>query len=102
MWTRQKKKSPIGRLVVPVIAIAFFAYFGFHAVHGDYGLNSKMQLEHKAMQLRAELSQLVEKRERLERRVLLMSNKTLDKDMLDEQARLLLNVARPDEIIIYR
>lgn len=102
MWTRQKRKSPIGRLVVPTIAVAFFLYFGFHAVHGTYGLNSKMYLEHRAMELRADLTELVRERKALEKRVLLMDGKTLDRDMLDERARELLGVARPDEIIIYR
>lgn len=102
MWTRQYRKSPVGRLVVPVIATAFFVYFGFHAVHGDYGLNSKMQLEHRAMELRAELDELSEQRAALEKKVRLMSQATLERDMLDERARAMLNVSRPDEITIYR
>jgi cell division protein FtsB len=102
MWTRQKKKSPVGRLVVPTIAVAFFSYFGFHAVHGSYGLNSRMHLEHRTMQLEARLDELVEDRQMLERQVRLLSSATLERDMLDERARALLNVSRSDEITIYR
>ncbi|WP_099867741.1 FtsB family cell division protein [Pararhizobium haloflavum] len=102
MWTRQKKKSPIGRLVVPAIAIAFFTYFGFHAVHGAFGLNSKMHLEHRSMQLEAKLADLVEQRKQMERRVALLDSATLERDMLDQQARALLNVSRDNEITIYR
>lgn len=102
MWTRQKKKSPLGRFVVPAIAVAFFTYFGFHAVHGHFGLNSRMHLEHRAMQLSAQLDDLVDERKRLEKRVQLLSNGTLERDMLDERARFLLNLSRDDEITIYR
>jgi cell division protein FtsB len=38
----------------------------------------------------------------LERRVQLMHDGTLEKDMLDEQARKNLNLAQSDEIIIMR
>jgi cell division protein FtsB len=102
MSTRQKRKSKLSRLIIPAVAISFFAYFGFHAVHGAYGLNAKMHLEHRAMELRAQLSEIVAEREALEKRVALLDNTTLERDMLDERARDLLNVARPDEIVIYR
>lgn len=102
MWTRQKKKSRIGRLAVPAVALAFFTYFGFHAVHGAYGLNAKMQLEHRTMELRAELDELIEQRQALEKRVQLLDSDTLERDMLDERARAMLNVSREDEITIYK
>ena len=102
MSTRQKKKSKLGRLIVPAAATVFFAYFGYHAVHGEYGLNAKMHLEHRAMELKAKLADLVEEREAMEKRVSLLENATLERDMLDERARAMLNVARPDEIVIYR
>ena len=41
-----------------------------------------------------------ERRVALERRVQLLHDGTLEKDMLDEQARRALNVARPDEVIV--
>ena len=102
MWTRQKKKSYRGRLIVPVLSVAFLTYFGFHAVHGDYGLNSKMHLERRAMELEADLAALTAERVALETRVGLMQRSKLERDMLDERARALLNVSRPDEIVIYR
>lgn|SRR5690606_9143786 len=102
MWTRQHKTRNTGRLIVPAIAVVFLSYFGFHAYHGKYGIYSKYRLEAQAAQLEARLEALKETRTELEHRVRLLHDGTLEKDMLDEQARRALNVARKDEVIIYR
>ena len=47
------------------------------------------------------LAETTAERRRLERRVALLRADGLDMDMLDEQARSSLGVARTDEIIIY-
>jgi cell division protein FtsB len=102
MWTRQHKRRNTGRLIVPSIAILFLAYFGFHAYHGEYGLYAKYRLEARAGDLEKQLAALTEQRELLEHRVALLHDGTLEKDMLDEQARRELNLAQEDEVIIYR
>jgi hypothetical protein len=38
MWTKHHKKKKIGRFVIPAMAVAFLSYFGYHCIHGDYGL----------------------------------------------------------------
>ena len=40
MWTRHHKKKKIGRLILPAVTIAFLSYFGYHSIHGDYGLRA--------------------------------------------------------------
>lgn len=102
MRTKHRRISNRGRLVVPCLAAAFLSYFGFHAVNGELGLNSKLQLELQRERLTKRLASLVETRKELERRTALLQDGTIEKDMLDEQARALLDVARPDEIVIYR
>jgi cell division protein FtsB len=102
MWTRQHKKRNTGRLIVPAISAAFLSYFGFHAFHGEFGIYSKYQYEARAVELGAQLVSLREQRSELERRVQLLHDGTLERDMLDEQARRALNMSRPDEITIMR
>ena len=102
MWTRQYKKRRIGRLIVPALTIAFLGYFGFHAFNGEYGIYAKYQFEARAAVLEAELERVKAQRAELERRVRLLHDGTLEKDMLDEQARRALNLAHPDEVIILR
>ncbi|MGQ2919985.1 MAG: septum formation initiator family protein, partial [Agrobacterium sp.] len=45
MWTRHHKKRRFGRLIVPAITIAFLSYFGYHSIHGDFGLQATERLE---------------------------------------------------------
>ncbi len=49
----------------------------------------------------ARLSELVAKRKTLEREVALMSDGSLERDILDEKARFSLNMSRADEIVIF-
>ena len=100
MWTRHHKNRNTGRLIVPAISALFLAYFGFHAYHGEFGINSKYQLEAQTVALQAQLDAIKARRIELERRVRLMHDGTLEKDMLDEQARKALNLSQADEITI--
>lgn len=100
MWTRHHKNRNTGRLIVPAISALFLAYFGFHAFHGEFGIYSKYQLEARAVELQADLDKIKAERIELERRVQLMHDGTLEKDMLDEQARRALNLSHADEITI--
>ncbi|QPC93162.1 septum formation initiator family protein [Mesorhizobium sp. INR15] len=100
MWTRQHKQRNTGRLIIPSLCVAFLAYFGFHAYHGEFGIYSKYRLEAQTAELQGELDAVKARRVELERRVRLMHDGTLEKDMLDEQARRALNVSQADEITI--
>lgn len=102
MWTKQHKKRHLGRLVTPVLAACFFSYFGYHTVHGDLGLDATKDFERRRVERAAELAGLVKQRQELERQVSLMSDGTLEKDILDEKARYSLNVSRGDEIVLFK
>jgi cell division protein FtsB len=102
MWTKQHKKRYLGHFVTPIIAIAFCSYFGYHSIHGELGLNATKEFEARRIEREAELADLVKVRTGLERQVALMSDGSLEKDMLDEKARYSLNVSRSDEIVIFK
>ena len=102
MWTRQHKQRNTGRLIVPAVSALFLAYFGFHAYHGEFGIYSKYLYEAQAVVLQARLDAVKAQRVGMERRVQLLQDGTLEKDMLDEQARRALNLSKPDEIVIMR
>ncbi|QRM55432.1 septum formation initiator family protein [Sinorhizobium sp. BG8] len=101
MWTKHHKKRKLGRLVLPVITVAFLGYFGYHSIHGDYGLNAMEEFERQRIERQARVDVLVDQRQRLEKEVALMSNGSLERDMLDEKARFALNMSRSDEIVIF-
>jgi cell division protein FtsB len=92
MWTRHHKKKKYGRFALPAVTIAFLSYFGYHSVHGDYGLKAGQQFDRLQVARSAELDKLVKQRMQLEKEVSLLS---------DEKARYQLNMSRPDEIVIF-
>ncbi|OBQ96072.1 septum formation initiator family protein [Mesorhizobium sp. AA23] len=100
MWTRQHKQRNTGKLIVPSLCVLFLAYFGFHAYHGEFGIYSKYRLQAQAAELQTQLDAVKARRIDFERRVQLMHEGTLEKDMLDEQARKALNLSHPGEITI--
>jgi cell division protein FtsB len=102
MWTRHRKRRNYGRLIVPAISIMFLSYFGYHSVHGGYGLIAQQKLEADRIQLKAELNAIQAQRQALEKRAMLLKDGSIEKDMLDAEARRALNVVRPDEIVILR
>jgi cell division protein FtsB len=102
MWTRQRKSRRYGSLIVPAITALVLTYFGYHAFHGDYGINAARQLEMRTAELEQELAGLRADRARLEHRIALLRDGSLERDMVDEHARRVLNVAHPDELVIYR
>ena len=100
MWTRHHKQRNTGRLIMPAVATAFLAYFGFHAYHGEYGILSKYHTEVRIAALHATLDTTAEQRKELERRVQLLHDGTIEKDMLDEYARRALDYSQPQELTI--
>lgn len=102
MWTRQRKSRRHGALIVPAIAVVFISYFGYHAFHGDYGIHAAKKLADRAEALRVELAEVRAERADMERRLAMLRDGTIERDMLDEHARRALNVAREDEVVIYR
>lgn len=101
MWTRHHKRRNTGRLIVPAITGLFLAYFGFHAYHGEYGIYAKYRLEARIAEAEKRLDALSQTRSALEHRIALLQDGTLEKDMLDEQARRALNLAGENEVVIF-
>lgn len=100
MWTRQHKQRNTGRLIIPALCAVFVTYFGYHAYHGEFGITSRYRLQAEAVDLQAQLDAVRTRRIDMERRVQLMHDGTIEKDMLDEQARSALSLSRADEITI--
>lgn len=100
--TRQRKQSFLRRLVTPAIAIAALGYFGFHAMSGELGMVGRAMIERQVSELEGELAVLTAERQELSARVSLLRPESLDPDMLDERARLNLNLVHPDELVVLR
>ena len=102
MWTRQHRKNSHARLVMPALAAMFLAYFGFHLVNGTYGLLAKSAFEEERSRLEAELATQSGERVALERRIALLRDGSIERDMLDEQIRRALYYAGPSDLVVLR
>lgn len=96
-----RKRPPVGDLIFYGLCLLAGFYFAFAAIQGDYGVVRQVQIT-------AEREALVKERDRLKGEAAHMTNLTrrmsdeyLDLDLLDQQARDILGLARSDEIIIH-
>jgi cell division protein FtsB len=90
----------MGLFIYSLIAFGLGAYFTFAAVQGDYGLFRRAEIEAETDTLRAQLQDLSVQVARMENLTLRLSDDFLDIDLLDQQARDVLGLLRPDEIVI--
>ncbi len=89
------------QILAPVIFATLFGYFGYHLVNGDRGLLAMAHLQREVMIADQNLAEAQATQKIWERRVSELRNQSLDPDMLDERARVLLNYAKKDDIIIF-
>ena len=82
------------RLTMPILLLAIAAlvigYFGVNAYSGNHGLRAKQDLDQEIARLGGELETLRAERVKWERRVSLLKPESIDPDMLDERARVML------------
>jgi len=102
MSTRQRKRSFLGKLPLPVALVCALGYFGYHLVNGDLGMRARTEIEAKRAALAASLESLSAERARLEGRVALLRPESIDPDLADERARAQLDVVHADEIVVFR
>ena len=75
-------------------------YFTYSTFQGQYGLFNKFKYDSREQILLEELKLVNVKVTKLEKKVNRLSNDYLDLELLDQQARKLLGMAKPNEIII--
>ena len=91
----------IGRVLGPLAAIGAVVYFGYHGVLGERGVLTWMALKQEIEHTRTAVAMSEAERDRLAHRVSLLRPESLDRDMLDERARLVLNMMHPDEVLVF-
>ena len=89
------------QILAPIIFATVFGYFGYHLVNGDRGLLAMVNLQREVLVAEQNLAEAETTRKIWERRVAALRNQSLDPDMLDERARVLLNFSRKDDIVIF-
>jgi len=91
------------QIVTPAAYIALIGVivvFAHSGLQSDHGLAAFREAGSEERRLTAELTALKADRAQLDNRVLRLSDRFLDLDLLDERARLILGMVRRDELII--
>lgn len=88
-------------MIGPMIGLSAVAYFAYHTVEGERGVLSWIQMKNQILDAELHLARVSSERQTIEHRVLLLRPDHLDPDMLEERARIMLNMGRDDEIVVF-
>lgn len=77
-----------------------FIYFIFHAISGENGLRAYLVTKNQLKKQTEKLEKIEKALISLKRNVKLLSNESLDLDLLEERCRVILNYNSPDDVIV--
>ncbi len=96
----QELRGRARHIVWPVLCACLIIYAGYHALQGDRGLKAWSALNQKIVDAKAKRATATDTRKRLELRVSMLRERSLDLDLLEERARWTLNLSRRGDIVI--
>jgi cell division protein FtsB len=100
MVVRTRLRSVLIPLVLFCVSGAAGSYFVWHAQNGERGIKAKLVYKEEIRALTADRDSLVAERKRWERRIEMMQAEQVDRDLLEEEARLLLGRAGKTDLLI--
>ncbi len=100
MVTRMRFRRFVLPLALYAVTAAVVSYFSYHAYHGNRGLHAKREYKERIAQLKDEMEQVTSEKTALERRVSLMRSEHVERDLLEERARVILNNAHKNDVIV--
>ena len=100
MVRKTKLRAASLQLALWALIGSLIAYFGYHGVHGDRGLRAHRTFEAEIASLNEELAGLEAERRKLEARVARFEPNSVDRDILEEQARGNLGWIHPNDRVI--
>jgi cell division protein FtsB len=100
MVTRRRLRSVLTALGLYFGAALLIGYFGVNAYTGNHGLVARQGLDLQIARLEQERNALRDERLQWQRRVALLSSESLDPDILDERARVLLDYVDERDLVL--
>jgi cell division protein FtsB len=82
------------------LAWSFAAYFMHAAQTGDRGLVAKAEAKARTEAIAVKIAEARAERQAWERRVSQLSGPEIDRDLLDERQRAMLNTVHPNDVVI--
>jgi cell division protein FtsB len=93
-------KTKLRAIAPPAIFLAITYYFGWNAIHGKSGLEAQSVQQAQLAQAQQSFAQVDAQRTQWETKVSDLSSQSVVPDMLDAQARRVLNLANPNDLVI--
>ena len=84
----------------PALGALVVAYFVYGTVQGDRGLFAYISMSQEVVRANTALDELRRTRHGLEQRVARLRPESLDLDLLEERARVVLDYVNPDDFIL--
>ncbi len=100
MVIRRGIRSIVITLALYLVSGAAVSYFLFHAQHGARGLEARGELKDALAIQEAELAGLTAERKLWEQRLTLVRDESVDRDLLEEQARSTLGRIHKNDVIL--
>ncbi len=93
-------KHRLRAMAFPAIFLAITCYFGWNAIHGKSGLEAQAVQRAELAQAQQDFTAVDAQRAQWETRIASLSSQSVAPDMLDDQARQVLNLANPNDLVI--
>ena len=98
-------RSRVRAIFIPLFFYAVLgsasAYLLKNASEGQHGAEAQVAFEWESAGLKAQLADLEDQRERWRHRVDSLRNESIDRDLLEQEARARLNRVAKDEVLIF-
>lgn len=98
-------RTRLRAILIPVVLYAVSGavgyYFLWHVQHGQRGLEAKIAFKTNLRALQLELADLKAEHKGWDRRVSMMQTDAVNRDLLEEEARLELGRIQKDELLVY-
>src|SRR4051794_4788430 len=98
-------RSRVRAILIPLFFYAVLggasAYLIKNGSEGQNGAAARVAFDRESADLKAQLATLQDQRERWRRRVESLRNESIDRDLLEQEARARLNRVAKDEVLIF-
>ena len=101
MVVRTRLRSLLLPLALYCVSGGIVGYFLWHASNGDRGLKVNGEYEKSIALLQTQLAATKAERAQWQHRIALMQGNALDRDLLEEQARVTLDRVDKDDLVIF-
>jgi cell division protein FtsB len=93
-------KNRLRAMIPPVIFLGITWYFAWNAMHGTRGLEAQRVQVAELAKAEAEFTAIDAQRAEWETRIATLNGESVARDMLDSEARLVLNLADPADLVV--